>query len=155
MKSFRKFIVLVDADNTNLTSESLQKHLDKIETFGSIIYLKIYGCNDKNLKEFSEIINGRCCDTAPAMRSKFKARKSALDTRIIVDAMKIAGTGVADSFAIIAGDGDYGYMLSALKAMGKFIVGRFFSDSNINFCDIFLADFEQVITDGNEEKEII
>lgn len=154
MKSFRKFIVLVDADNTNLNADSLKKHIEKVETLGSIVYIKIYGCNDSKIKEFSEIINGRCCDTAPAMRSKFKARKSGIDTRIIVDAMKIASSGVADSFAIIAGEGDYGYMLSALKAMGKFIVGRFFSDVNINFCDVFLADFEQQYTEGEDINKI-
>lgn len=149
MKSFRKFVLLADLDNTNLTLDELKKIIEKVEALGSISYIKLYGCNDKRHKEFSEIINSSCCDTALPLRCKTKIRRSVLDTRIIVDAMKIAESGIADSFAIVAGEGDYGYLLSALKAMGKFIAGRFNSDVNISFCDIYLVDFEQ----GNSSEE--
>lgn len=143
MKSFSKFVLLADVDNTNITLEELRKIIQRIEAIGSIIYIKLYGLNEKKLREFSEIINGRCCDVAPVLRCKQRSRKSVQDIRIIVDAVKIAERGAANSFAIIAGDGDFGYMLSALKAMGKFIAGRFNSDVNIGFCDMYLADFQQ------------
>ena len=142
MKTFRKFVLLADVDNTKLSFEELSRIIKRVEALGTINYIKLYGCNDKRLKEFEEIINGRCCDTAPILRTKGKSRKLVQDTRIMIDAMKIADCGVADSFAIIGGEGDYGYLLSALKAMGKFIAGRFNDDININFCDIYLVDFE-------------
>ena len=143
MKSFHNFVLLVDVDNTTLTEEQLKKIINKIEAIGDITYIKFYGCNDKRNKEFADLINGRCCDTASVLRTKIRSRKSVMDTRIIVDGMKIAASGVADSFAIIAGDGDFGYFLSALKAMGMYVAGRFNSDVNISFCDIYLVDFEQ------------
>ena len=141
MKTFSKFVLLADVDNSGIGLDELKKVIQKIEAIGSIIYIKLYGCTDKKLKEFSEIINGRCCDVAPVLRGKQKSRKSVMDIRIIVDAIKLAERGVADSFAIIAGEGDYGYMLSALRAMGKFIAGRFNSDVNLSFCDMYLGDF--------------
>lgn len=143
MRTFRKFVLLADIDNTKLSCEELKKIIERIEVLGAINYIKLYGINDKRSKEFSDIITGRCCDVAPILRTKLKSRKNLQDTRIIVDAVKIADSGVADSFAIIAGEGDYGYLLSALKAMGKFIAGRFDSDINISFCDVYLVDFEQ------------
>ncbi len=149
MKSFRKFALLADVDNTEISAEELKKIIDKVEALGDICYTKLYGVNDKKSREFSELVNGKCCDTAPQLRTKLKTRKSQLDTRIIVDSMKIAASGVADSFAIIAGEGDYGYLLSALKAMGMFIAGRFNTDLNIAFCDIYLVDFEQGADENN------
>lgn len=143
MKSFHNFVLLADVDNTEINEVEFKKIVEKVEAIGSISYIKLYGLNDKKCKEFSDIIEGRCCDIAPPLREKGKSRKSFLDNRIIVDAMKIASTDVADSFAIIAGKGDFGYLLSALKAMGKYIAGRFDSDVNINFCDVYLVDFEQ------------
>lgn len=141
MKTFRKFVLLVDVDNTPVSPEELRTIMEKVEALGSISYIKLYGCTDKKLKDFSDIVNGKCADIAPVLRSKIRGRKSVMDTRIIVDAIKISTTGIADSFAIVAGDGDYGYLLSALKAAGKFIAGRFISDVNINFCDVYLGDF--------------
>lgn len=139
--TFRKFVLLADVDNTAITAEELKKIIDKVEALGEICYIKLYGLNDKKTREFAEIIEGKCCDTAPVMRFKGKSRKSFLDTRIIVDAMKIAPSGVADSYAIIGGQGDFGYMLSALKAAGMYIAGSFESDINISFCDVYLKDF--------------
>lgn len=144
MKTFRKFVLLADIDNAKLTYEELDKIIKRIESLGTITYIKLYGLTDKRLKEFEPIVNGRCCDTAPLLRSKGKSRKNVQETRIFIDAMKIADSGVADLFAIIAGNGDYGYLLSALKAMGKFIVGRFDQDVNINFCDVYLVDFDTI-----------
>ena len=144
MKSTRKFVLLVDVDNTQLQVEQLAKIVERVESYGTINYIKLYGVNDKRLKAFTDLVVGRCCDVAPLLRSKLKSRKSILDTRIIVDAIKIAGTNIADSFAIVAGEGDYGYMLSALKAMDKFIAGRFNNDINLSFCDVFLWDTEQM-----------
>lgn len=152
MKTFRKFVLLADIDNARLTYEELENIIKRVESLGAINYIKLYGLNDKRLKEFESVIAGRCCDTAPIIRSKGKSRKNVQDTRIIIDAMKIADSGVADSFAIIAGNGDYGYLLSALKSMGKFIVGRFDEDVNINFCDVYLVDFDTVgAFEGNKE----
>lgn len=105
MKTFSKFVLLADVDNSGIGLDELKKVIQKIEAIGSIIYIKLYGCTDKKLKEFSEIINGRCCDVAPVLRGKQKSRKSVMDIRIIVDAIKLAERGVADSFAIIAGEG--------------------------------------------------
>jgi uncharacterized LabA/DUF88 family protein len=153
MKSFRKFALLADVDGSGITSEELKKITDKVEALGDICYTKLYGINDKKNREFAEFINGKCCDTAGILRTK-KGRKTQLDSRIIVDAMKIAASGAVDSFAIIGGEGDYGYLLSALKAMGMYIAGRFDSDLNIAFCDIYLVDFEQTaeetLTTDNE-----
>lgn len=149
MNNYRKFVLLADIDNTEITADGLKKIIEKVQALGDIFYTKLYGVNDKKAKDFSELIDGKCCDTAPVLRTKGKSRKSFQDTRIIVDAMKIASSGVADSFAIIAGEGDYGYLLSALKAAGMFIAGRFNSDINISFCDIYLVDFEQTADENN------
>lgn len=146
MRTFRKFVLLVDVDNVQLEADELRKIIEKVEALGSLNYIKLYGCNDKKIKDFSDVVTGRCCDIAPPLRTKLKSRKSVLDTRIIVDAVKISCTNVADSFAIVAGDGDYGYLLSALKAAGKFIAGRFLSDLNINFCDVYLGEFDGITT---------
>lgn len=144
MKTFRKFALLADLDNANIDAEELKTIVEKVEALGNIVYIKLYGCNDKRLKEFSELVAGKCCDTAPVMRSKQKSRKSLLDTRVIVDAIKLSESGVCDSFAIIAGEGDFGYMLAALKQNGKFIAGRFDSDINIAFCDVYLGEFDSL-----------
>jgi uncharacterized LabA/DUF88 family protein len=149
MKVNRKFVMLIDVDNALLDYEGFTAILKQVEALGSVNYIKLYGMNDKRSREFADVIQGRCCDTAPILRQKAKSRKSFMDTRIIVDAVKISDSGIADSFAIVAGEGDYGYLLSALKAANRFIAGKFKNDVNVSFCDVYLGefepDFEQII----------
>lgn len=131
----KKFAVLIDIDNVAIDGELLGSIFAQVKVFGEIVYAKFYGYSDRKHKDLEPIINGGAFDVAQRMRFK-KRNKSELDSRIFIDAMRIACTNPAiDSFCIVGGAGDFVPLIGALKSLGKFVIGGFENnEENVAAC---------------------
>ncbi len=117
----RKIALLVDVDNVKIGGEAFNELYSKLNDIGDVVYCKFYGYNDRKHIYLSDAIARYGYETAPFMR--YKKRYSQLDTRMIVDAIKLNYTKTEiDTYCIIAGDGDLIPLLVELKSCGRFLI---------------------------------
>ena len=117
----RKIALLVDIDNVKIGKEAFNELYEKLTVMGDVVYCKFYGYNDRKHLYLTDIIAKYGYETASFMR--FKKRFSQLDSRILVDAVRINYTKPEiDTFCIVAGDGDLIPLLVELKSCGKFLI---------------------------------
>ena len=122
MEDRKNIALFIDIDNAKISLDVFNGILDKLVELGDIIYVKIYGFNERKHIKFGEVIEENGFDSAPTMRYKKRA-KSQLDNRIIVDAMRAYYTWPhVDSFCFVVGEGDMVSLLSFLRAGGKGLI---------------------------------
>ena len=111
--------LLIDIDNAKVSLPVFNDILQQLRVKGNLIYTKVYGFNERKHIRFDEIIEKYGFDSVPTMRYKKRA-KSQLDSRIIIDAVKMFHTMPhIDAYCLLAGDGDLVPLLSYLKSGGK------------------------------------
>lgn len=136
----KKIALLIDVDNVKIGAEAFDELYQKLTAMGDVVYCKFYGYNDRKHVYLSDTISEYGYETAPFMR--FKKRYSQLDTRIIVDAVRMIYTKVEiDTFCIVAGEGDLIPLLVELKSSGKSII-----DVNTEYQEINHHMFDTHIT---------
>lgn len=114
----KKIALLIDVDNVKIGAEAFNELYEKLLGMGDVVYCKFYGYNDRKHLYLSEIIANNGYETASFMR--FKKRYSQLDTRILVDAVRLVYTKPEiDTYCIVAGEGDLTALLVELKSSGK------------------------------------
>lgn len=114
-----KIALLIDIDNAKISLPVFNDILQQLRVKGNLIYTKVYGFNERKHIKFDEIIEKYGFDSVPTMRYKKRA-KSQLDSRIIIDAVKMFHTMPhIDTFCLVTGDGDLVPLLSYLKSGGK------------------------------------
>lgn len=117
----RKIALLLDVDNVKIGGEAFNELYEKLQSMGDVVYCKFYGYNDRKHIYLSEVISQYGYETAPFMR--FKKRCSQLDSRIIVDAVRLCYTKPEiDTYCIVAGEGDLIPLLVELKSSGKSVI---------------------------------
>lgn len=136
----KKIALLIDVDNVKIGAEAFNELYDKLVAMGDVVYCKFYGYNDRKHLYLSEIIANNGYETAAFMR--FKKRYSQLDTRILVDAVRLVYTKPEiDSYCIVAGEGDLTGLLVELKSSGKTCI-----DVNTEYQEINAHMFDTHIT---------
>lgn len=136
----RKIALLLDVDNVKIGAEAFGELYEKLLEMGDVVYCKFYGYNDRKHIYLSEVISKYGYETAPFMR--FKKRFSQLDTRIIVDAVRLCYTKPEiDTYCIVAGEGDLIPLLVELKSSGKTVV-----DVNTEYQEMNYHMFDEHIT---------
>ena len=116
-----KIALLLDVDNVKIGGEAFNELYEKLQSMGDVVYCKFYGYNDRKHIYLSEVISQYGYETAPFMR--FKKRCSQLDSRIIVDAVRLVYTKPEiDTYCIVAGEGDLIPLLVELKSSGKSVI---------------------------------
>ena len=114
-----KIALLIDIDNAKISLPVFNDILQQLRVKGNLIYTKVYGFNERKHIKFDEIIEKYGFDSVPTMRYKKRA-KSQLDSRIIIDAIKMFHTMPhIDTYCLVTGDGDLVPLLSYLKSGGK------------------------------------
>ncbi len=114
----RKIALLLDVDNVKIGGEAFNELYGKLNAMGDVVFCKFYGYNDRKHLYLSDAISNFGYETAPFMR--FKKRFSQLDSRILVDAVKLNYTKPEiNTYCIVAGDGDLIPALVELKSNGK------------------------------------
>ena len=117
----KKIALLLDVDNVKIGGEAFNELYEKLQSMGDVVYCKFYGYNDRKHIYLSEVISQYGYETAPFMR--FKKRCSQLDSRIIVDAVRLVYTKPEiDTYCIVAGEGDLIPLLVELKSSGKSVI---------------------------------
>ncbi|MBE5738461.1 MAG: NYN domain-containing protein [Clostridiales bacterium] len=117
----RKIALLLDVDNVKIGGDAFNELYEKLQSMGDVVYCKFYGYNDRKHIYLSEVISQYGYETAPFMR--FKKRCSQLDSRIIVDAVRLVYTKPEiDTYCIVAGEGDLIPLLVELKSSGKSVI---------------------------------
>ena len=136
----RKIALLLDVDNVKIGAEAFEELYEKLLDMGDVVYCKFYGYNDRKHIYLSDVISKYGYETAPFMR--FKKRFSQLDTRIIVDAVRLCYTKPEiDTYCIVAGEGDLIPLLVELKSSGKTVV-----DVNTEYHEMNYHMFDEHIT---------
>ena len=136
----KKIALLLDVDNVKIGADAFDELYQKLLGMGDVVYCKFYGYNDRKHIYLSEVISHYGYETAPFMR--FKKRFSQLDTRIIVDAVRLCYTKPEiDTYCIVAGEGDLIPLLVELKSSGKTVV-----DVNTEYQEMNTHMFDEHIT---------
>ena len=136
----KKIALLLDVDNVKIGADAFDELYQKLLNMGDVVYCKFYGYNDRKHIYLSEVISQYGYETAPFMR--FKKRFSQLDTRIIVDAVRLCYTKPEiDTYCIVAGEGDLIPLLVELKSSGKTVV-----DVNTEYQEMNTHMFDEHIT---------
>lgn len=136
----KKIALLIDVDNVKIGAEAFDELYEKLLNMGDVVYCKFYGYNDRKHIYLSDVISKYGYETAPFMR--FKKRYSQLDTRIIVDAVRLCYTKPEiDTYCIVAGEGDLIPLLVELKSSGKTVV-----DVNTEYQEMNYHMFDEHIT---------
>lgn len=136
----KKIALLVDVDNVKIGSEAFDELYEKLLAMGDVVYCKFYGYNDRKHLYLNEVILKYGYETAPFMR--FKKRYSQLDSRILVDAVRLVYTKPEiDTYCIVAGEGDLIPLLVELKSSGKTVV-----DVNTEYQEMNAHMFDSHIT---------
>ena len=136
----KKIALLLDVDNVKIGGEAFDELYEKLLAMGDVVYCKFYGYNDRKHIYLSDVIAKYGYETAPFMR--FKKRYSQLDTRMIVDAVRLCYTKPEiDTYCIVAGEGDLIPLLVELKSSGKTVV-----DVNTEYQEMNYHMFDNHIT---------
>ncbi len=136
----KKIALLVDVDNVKIGGDAYEELYEKLQAIGDVVYCKFYGYNDRKHIYLSDVISKFGYETAPFMR--FKKRISQLDTRILVDAVRLVYTKPEiDAYCIVAGEGDLIPLLVELKSSGKTVI-----DINTDYQEINYHMFDTHIT---------
>lgn len=145
-----KIALLVDIDNVKLGKAAFKELYKALNEKGEVVYCKFYGYNDRKHIYLSELITKFGYETAPFMR--FKKRFSQLDTRIIVDAVRLNYTKPEiNTYCIVAGDGDLIPLLVDLKSSARMLI-----DINSEYQEINTHMFDEHIelSSINDEVEV-
>ncbi|MBQ8761762.1 MAG: NYN domain-containing protein [Clostridia bacterium] len=114
--------LFIDIDNAKVTLPVFNNILQQLRNRGKLSFVKVYGFNERKHIRFGEVIEENGFDTAPTMRFKKRA-KSQLDTRIIIDSVKLFYTSKhIDEYCFVTGVGDLVPLLSFLRAGGKSLI---------------------------------
>ena len=136
----KKIALLLDVDNVKIGADAFDELYQKLLGMGDVVYCKFYGYNDRKHIYLSDVISQNGYETAPFMR--FKKRFSQLDTRMIVDAVRLCYTKPEiDTYCIVAGEGDLIPLLVELKSSGKTVV-----DVNTEYQEMNTHMFDEHIT---------
>ena len=136
----KKIKLLMDVDNVKIGADAFDELYQKLLGMGDVVYCKFYGYNDRKHIYLSDVISQYGYETAPFMR--FKKRFSQLDTRMIVDAVRLCYTKPEiDTYCIVAGEGDLIPLLVELKSSGKTVV-----DVNTEYQEMNTHMFDEHIT---------
>ena len=104
MEDFQKMVVLIDADNTQLSR--LEEVLHEISTYGRIIVKKAYGNFTKpNLHKWEDKIKSLAIKAE--QQFDYVAGKNTTDIAMVIDAMDLLHTGMYDAAVLVSSDSDF------------------------------------------------
>ena len=143
MEDFEKMVVLIDADNTQLSK--LEEVLHEVSTYGRIIVKKAYGNFTKtNLHKWE----GKIKSLAIKAEQQFDyvAGKNTTDIAMVIDAMDLLHTGMYDAVVPLA---------VRLRESGMYVIGvgeKKTPEAFCNACDDFIY-LEYLTSTKNDEQK--
>ena len=116
----KKLAVLIDADNSSVTSIPLI--LEEIAKYGIASVKRVYGdWSSETLKNWRDILLPHAI--SPVQQFAYTTGKDATDMGLIIDAMDLLYSGALDGFCIISSDSDFTPLASRIRESGLVVYG--------------------------------
>ncbi|NLU24893.1 MAG: NYN domain-containing protein [Clostridiales bacterium] len=146
MSELQKIVVLVDADNTQLSK--LESVMLEVSTHGRIVVKRAYGNWKKEaLKNWEEELKRLAIKAE--QQFDYVVGKNATDMALVIDALDLLHSEIYDAFVIVASDSDYTPLAIKLHESGVYVMGageKKTPESFRNSCDEFVF-LENLATD--------
>lgn len=151
MENLQKIVVLIDADNTQLSK--MDKVMREISTYGRIIVKRAYGnWKKENLKNWEDEVKRLAIKAV--QQFDYVTGKNVTDMAMVIDAVDLLHTGIYDAFVIVASDSDYTPIAIKLHESGVYVIGvgeKKTPEAFRNSCDEFI--YLENLTE-NEQPEV-
>ena len=152
MEDFQKMVVLIDADNTQLSR--LEEVLHEISTYGRIIVKKAYGNFTKpNLHKWEDKIKSLAIKAE--QQFDYVAGKNTTDIAMVIDAMDLLHTGMYDAAVLVSSDSDFTPLAVRLKESGMYVIGvgeKKTPEAFCNACDDFI--YLEYLTSTKSKEQV-
>lgn len=149
MNELHKIVVVIDADNTQLSK--IGDVLREISTYGRIVVKRAYGNWRKpSLKNWEAEIKRLAIKAE--QQFDYVSGKNATDMALVIDTIELLYTKLYDAFVIVASDSDYTPLAIKLHESGVYVMGVGEKKTPISFrnaCDEFLL-LENISTPSEE-----
>lgn len=134
----RAIAVLIDGDNAQ--PSLLGEMLAEISKYGRTTIRRIYGdWTTPNMNGWKDVLQENAIQ--PIQQFRHTVGKNATDSAMIIEAMDILHSGVADGFCVVSSDSDYTRLATRIREKGLFVmgIGRLkTAKSFTNACDVFV-----------------
>ena len=138
MEDFEKMVVLIDADNTQLSK--IEEVLHEVSAYGRIVVKKAYGNFTKpNLKKWENKIKSLAIKAI--QQYDYVSGKNTTDIAIVIDAMDLLHTGMYDATVLVSSDSDFTPLAVRLRESGMYVIGvgeKKTPEAFRNACDNFI-----------------
>lgn len=138
MSELQKIVVMIDADNTQLSK--MADVLREISTHGRIVVKRAYGnWRKETLKNWENEIKRLAIKAE--QQFDYVSGKNATDMALVIDAIELLHTNIYDAFVIVSSDSDYTPLAIKLHESGVYVMGVGEKKTPISFrnaCDEFL-----------------
>lgn len=139
MDNLQKIVVLIDADNTQLSK--VEAVLHEVSTYGRIVVKKAYGNWQKATLKNWEAELKRLAIKAE-QQFDYVAGKNATDIAMVIGAMDLLHTEIYDAVVLVSSDSDFTPLAIRLRESGIYIIGvgeNKTPEAFRNSCDDFIV----------------
>lgn len=130
--------VLIDGDNAQ--PSLLDEILAEISKYGRTTIRRIYGdWTSPNMNGWKDVLQENAIQ--PIQQFRHTVGKNATDSAMIIEAMDILHSGVADGFCVVSSDSDYTRLATRIREKGLFVMGigrQATAKPFRNACDVFV-----------------
>ncbi len=134
----KKIALLIDGDNAQPIL--IEKILTETGKYGPITIRRIYGdWTTPNMSGWKGTLNNLAIQ--PIQQFRFTIGKNSTDSAMIIDAMDILHSGLAEGFCIVSSDSDYTRLATRIRESGIFVMGigeNKTPKAFVNACNIFI-----------------
>jgi len=134
----RAIAVLIDGDNAQ--PSLLDEILAEISKYGRTTIRRIYGdWTSPNMNGWKDVLQENAIQ--PIQQFRHTVGKNATDSAMIIEAMDILHSGVADGFCVVSSDSDYTRLATRIREKGLFVMGigrQATAKAFRNACDVFV-----------------
>lgn len=120
MKNLESIVMLIDADNTQLSK--LEAVIQEISAKGRIVVKRAYGnWRKETLKNWEEELKRLAIKAE--QQFDYVSGKNATDMALVIDTLDLLHRGLYDAFVIVASDSDYTPLAIKLHESGVYVMG--------------------------------
>ncbi len=134
-----KFNIAVLIDGDNAEAKLIKEILEEVSKYGKATIRRIYGdWTTPHMNSWKEIINQYSIN--PIQKFSYTTGKNSTDSSLIIDAMDILHSQIAEGFCIVSSDSDYTGLAKRIREEGLFVMGigrKTTPIAFVNSCEIF------------------
>ena len=120
MKNLERIVMVIDADNTQLSK--LEAVIQEVSAKGRIVVKRAYGnWRKENLKNWEEELKRLAIKAE--QQFDYVSGKNATDMALVIDTLDLLHNELYDAFVIVASDSDYTPLAIRLHESGVYVMG--------------------------------